>query len=257
MQTPDVDSIVNYWNSQPCNIKHSNLKIGTLEYFESVKDKRYTAESHIPKFAQFGSYKNKRILEIGCGIGTDAIEFARHGAQYVGIDLSSESINLTKKRFDVYNLKGEFYNIDAADDLSFLGKFDLVYSFGVIHHYPNVEKIIDNVKKLLKPKGIFKFMVYAKNSWKYAMILKDLDQAEAQPNCPYVKVYTNSEIEKLLYKKLSINYIKQDHCFMYKIEEYKKGIFELEPWFFVMSDEMKSAVKEYLGWHLLVEAKNQ
>lgn len=257
MKLPDVETIINYWNTQPCNIKHSDLEIGTLAYFDSVKAKRYKVEPHILNFADFSNSKNKRILEIGCGIGTDAVEFAKNGADYVGIDLSSESIELSEKRFKVYNLPGKFYQLDAAEDLSFLGKFDLVYSFGVIHHYPNVEKIIDNVKNILHPDGIFRFMVYSENSWKYAMIKKKLDQFEAQANCPYAKVYNKIEIERLLENKFFISYIKQDHCFMYKIPEYKKGIFELEPWFEAMPDEMKQAVKEYLGWHLLVEAINR
>ena len=112
-----------------------------------------------------------RVLEIGCGIGTDAQQFAQNGAHYVGIDLSNESLALSKQRFKVFELEGEFHNIDMTDltALEKLGKFDLVYSYGVIHHFPNIEKIIANVHAILNTSGEFKFMVYAKNSWKYAM----------------------------------------------------------------------------------------
>ena len=130
----------------------------------------------------------------------------------------------------------------------------MIYSFGVIHHYPNIEKIIDNVHNLLNDRGEFKFMVYARNSWKNAMIRKGLDRYEAQDKCPLANTYTHENIYDLLNKQFHIESIKQDHCFMYNIPDYKKRIYTLEPWFAAMSDDMREAVKEYLGWHLLVKA---
>lgn len=249
--------IKDYWNRQPCNVKHGTSPVGTRKFFEEVTAKRYRAEPHNLDFPKFHEWRGKRVLEIGCGIGTDAQQFAQHGAHYVGIDLSDESLALAKKRFEVFELEGEFYNIDMSDldALKKLGKFDLVYSYGVIHHFPNIEKIIDNVHSILNTGGEFKFMVYAKNSWKYAMIRKGLDQFEAQPNCPYAEAFTGEEVEQLLGNKFKIERLRQAHCFMYNIEKYKQGLFEFEPWFEQMSELMREAIKEYLGWHLLVKAR--
>jgi 2-polyprenyl-3-methyl-5-hydroxy-6-metoxy-1,4-benzoquinol methylase len=255
MATQDqITEIVNYWNSQPCNIKHSNQPVGSIEYFEEVRNKRYQVEPHILKFADFDNWKNKRVLEIGCGIATDGIEFAKAGAEYTGIDISNESIELAKHRFDVYNLPGTILNLDAHTQSLFeLGKFDLVYSFGVLHHYPNIQHIINRINKLLDQNGVFKFMVYAKNSWKYAMIQEGLDQFEAQADCPYADVFTIEDIKNLL-TKFNIESIEQDHCFMFNIPEYKKGNFVLESWFEHLPHLMKQAVNKHLGWHLLVTA---
>jgi hypothetical protein len=99
-----------------------------------------------------------------------------------------------------------------------------------------------------------RFMVYARNSWKYAMIQKGLDQFEAQAGCPYVEAYTQEEIKDLVQGLYKIERIRQDHCFMYNVPKYKQGQFELEPWFEAMEPTMRDAVKEYLGWHLLVKA---
>ena len=249
--------IKEYWNRQPCNVKHGTSPVGTKEFFEEVTAKRYKAEPHNLDFPQFHQYRGKRVLEIGCGIGTDAEQFAKNGAHYVGIDLSDESLALSKKRFEVFGLEGEFHNIDMTDleALKKLGTFDLVYSYGVIHHFPNIEKIIDNVHGLLNTNGEFKFMVYAKNSWKYAMIRKGLDQFEAQSDCPYAEAYTGEEVAELLEGRFEILRLRQAHCFMYNVEKYKQGKFELEPWFEAMPELMREAVKEYLGWHLLVKAR--
>ena len=191
------DKIRRYWNTQPCNVKHGQSDIGTPEFFREVSERRYRVEPHIAEFAGFHLWAGKRVLEIGCGIGSDAEEFAKAGAEYVGIDLSEQSIALSQNRFKVLDLEGEFHVKDASKSFADLGQFDLVYSYGVIHHFPGIDTIIENVKEVLVPGGEFRFMVYAKNSWKYAMIQKGLDQFEAQAGCPYAQAFSKDEINKL------------------------------------------------------------
>ena len=72
-----MENIYNYWNSRPCNIKHSTKEIGTKEYFDEVENKKYFVEPHILTFADFAKWKNKKVLEIGCGIGTACISFLK------------------------------------------------------------------------------------------------------------------------------------------------------------------------------------
>src|SRR5205823_12324829 len=130
-----IDQVREYWNRRPCNIRHSNKPVGTREYFDEVEARKYFVEPHIPGFAQFDRWKGKKVLEIGSGIGTDAINFARAGADYTGVELSSESMELTKQRFEVYGLPGKFFVGNTEEMSSFVTpveKQDMVYSFGVI-----------------------------------------------------------------------------------------------------------------------------
>jgi 2-polyprenyl-3-methyl-5-hydroxy-6-metoxy-1,4-benzoquinol methylase len=249
--------IVDYWNRQPCNVGHSTEPIGSEAYFDAVTAKRYRAEPHILDFAGFHLWRGRRVLEIGCGIGTDAEQFARHGAEYTGIDISQESLYLSRQRFEVYELEGEFHlgSVTDIDFLKTLGEFDLVYSYGVLHHFPGMKDHLRNISALMKPQAELRFMVYAKNSWKYAMIQKGLDQFEAQAQCPYAEAFTRDEIRNLLDGIFHLERIRQDHCFMYNVPAYKQGRFELEPWFAAMPEVMRDAVREYLGWHLLIKAR--
>lgn len=254
------EKIKSYWDRQPCNIRHSQRPLGSVEYFEEVTARRYRVEPHILDFAQFHRWQGRRVLEIGCGIGTDAEQFVRHGAEYTGIDISDASLNICRDRFQTLGLRGDFRNInllDPVDDIAIqnLGEFDLVYSYGVIHHSPNIDQHIQKIHQLVTPGGEFRFMVYAKNSWKYAMIQKGLDQFEAQAECPYAEAFTRDEINQLLKGHFEIERIRQDHCFMYNVAAYREGRYELEPWFAAMDDTMRDAVKEYLGWHLLVKTR--
>src|SRR5262249_4554724 len=94
-----IQEVKDYWNRRPCNIRHSPKPVGSKEYFDEVEARKYFVEPHIPGFAEFARWKDKEVLEVGCGIGTDATNFARAGAKYTGIELSETSLDLAKQRF--------------------------------------------------------------------------------------------------------------------------------------------------------------
>lgn len=257
-ESASIDQVLNYWNSRPCNIKHSSAEIGSMKYFNEVEERKYFVEPHIPTFAEFEKWNGKRVLEIGCGIGTDAINFARNGSIYTGIELSSASLELTRKRFNVFGLTGRLLE-GNAEELDILLKdetFDLIYSFGVLHHTPSINRAFQSIRKLSNADTLFKFMVYAENSWKNALINAQLDQPEAQAGCPIANVYAKSEIESLLKDcGFQVESISQDHIFPYKVDAYKNYKYELEEWFKAMPLKMFSALEKSLGWHLLVNAR--
>lgn len=250
---PSIKDVQTFWDKRPCNVRHSLSPQGTKQYFDEVEERKYFVEPHIPKFAKFEDWKGKKVLEIGCGIGTDAVNFARAGADYTGIDLSSASIALAKKRFEIFGLEGKFFQRDAEtiDDLE--GGYDLIYSFGVIHHSPHPERIIEAARKLIKPTGVLKIMLYAKHSWKSFMIEGQLDQPEAQTGCPIAFTYTRDEVIKLL-KGFVVKEITQDHIFPYKIEDYINYRYHKQPWFENMPLEMFRILEKNLGWHMLITA---
>ena len=131
-----------FWQAHPCGTKFSDAEMGTPEFFERVEAHRYDKEWHIPDAADFAGTRGLRVLEIGCGLGTDGAQFAKAGADYTGIDLTDAAIDLARTRFEVSGLKGEFRvadaeNLDFADD-----SFDRVYSHGVLHHTPDTARAV-------------------------------------------------------------------------------------------------------------------
>ena len=181
-----IDDVRSFWDSRPCNIRHSSEPVGTKKYFDEVEARKYFVEPHIPNFASFKSWKDKRVLEIGCGIGTDAVNFAREGAIYTGVELSKESLKLARTRFELFDLPARLLEADAesVDTIFPHETFDLIYSFGVLHHTPDLQRALRALRALSTEKTLIKIMVYAKNSWKNAMINSGLDQPEAQYGCP-------------------------------------------------------------------------
>src|SRR5215470_15423837 len=99
--TKSVEDVRRYWNARPCNIRHSPKPVGSREYFDEVEARKYFVEPHIPGFADFERWRDKRVLEIGCGIGTDTINFARHGASVAVAELSDESIRVAEQRAEI------------------------------------------------------------------------------------------------------------------------------------------------------------
>ena len=270
MNTQLTQKIEKFWDTRPCNIKHSKKPIGEKEYFNEVEAKKYFVEPHIPVFAEFEKWSGLDVLEIGCGIGTDSVNFVRNGANLDIIELSGESLNICKKRFSVFNLNANFYKNNAEVLTTFLPKdkkYDLVYSFGVIHHASDPERIIKEIKKVLKPDGELRIMLYSKYSFKMFDFMHrknywdfgkaaEINQyyAEAQTGCPVAKTYTFDNIHDLL-DGFDILEIKKDHIFPYKIPEYLEGKYVIEDHLKNMPKEKFKEMEKELGWHTLVKAK--
>ena len=163
-----VQTVREFWNSSPCQA-HLSQAEDRRRYFEEISHKRFGGrEWHVPQVAEFHAYRDKDVLEVGCGIATDGLEFARNGARYVGVDLTPHSIELAEERFRLFGVRGEFKVANAEERLPFPdATFDHVYSFGVIHHSPTPEKIVKEIHRVLRPGGTFTVMLYNRTSINY------------------------------------------------------------------------------------------
>jgi len=163
-----ISEVREFWNAHPCQSDLSQ-RASRREYFEDISRKRFNGrEWHVPAVARFGEFAAKDVLEIGCGIATDGLEFAKRGARYVGIDLTPTAIKLARERFVLFDLPGRFELANAEERIPFPDEtFDHVYSFGVIHHSPRTEAIIDEMYRVLRSGGTFTIMVYNRASINY------------------------------------------------------------------------------------------
>src|SRR5688500_6728963 len=157
------------WGRDPCGAEYEREhELGTREFFDSVERHRYTEYAPwMPRLMEFGKFGGKRLLEIGCGMGTDLLQFARGGACCTGVDLTPRSVAITLHGFAVYGADGTFM-ISDGERLPFRSEmFDVVYSNGVLHHTPDTAGAIREVHRVLRPRGIAKVMLYHCNSLNY------------------------------------------------------------------------------------------
>jgi 2-polyprenyl-3-methyl-5-hydroxy-6-metoxy-1,4-benzoquinol methylase len=262
-----------YWNSRPCNIRHSTKPVGTREYYDEVEARKYFVEPHIPRFAEFERWNGKKVLEIGCGIGTDTINFARAGAQVTAVDLTEQSLEVARQRAKVFGLEHQIRFIQAdAETLSEtvpVEPYDLVYSFGVIHHTPDPNRVLDEIRKYVTAESTVKIMVYNRWSWKVFWILFvygkgqfwKLDRlvaeySEAQTGCPVTYSCSRTEGRRWFESRgFRITDVMVDHIFPYAIAEYVQYRYQVVWYFRWMPKTLFRALERAFGWHLCLTAK--
>jgi SAM-dependent methyltransferase len=168
-----------FWQEHPCGTKFADASPGSRRFYELVEEHRYQKEWHIPAAADFSNARGKKVLEIGCGLGTDGAQFALAGADYTGIDLTDAAVDLARRRFDLFNLPGAFRTADA-ENLDFPDEsFDVVYSHGVFHHTPDTVRAVQEVHRVLRPGGRAVVMLYHRDSYNYRINISLLRRAGA------------------------------------------------------------------------------
>ena len=157
------------WGQDPCGeVYGREHEFGTREFFDHVERHRYEEYAPwMPSVMGFNDFRGARLLEIGCGMGTDLLQFARGGARVTGADLTPRSVEISKARFHLYEMPGDFLITDG-ERLPFADEsFDVVYSNGVLHHTPGTDVAVREAHRVLKRGGTAKVMLYHRNSLAY------------------------------------------------------------------------------------------
>jgi len=255
--------VYEYWNKNPCGSDLSSVAPYTKEYFDELEKIRYgrNREGYIWEFAQFAKYHGKKVLEIGIGVGTDFIQWVRSGCVATGCDLTPAAVEYTKKRLECYGLSAGVLQEDC-EKLSFPEQtFDLVYSFGVIHHTPEPQKAISEIYRVLKRGGTAKIMLYHRYSgpvfryWiNHALLKRDpfrsIDEIVAKYNSesPDTKIYSKKQARALFEQFSRVNLYIQ-----------------LTPWDYtdtprlLLSRKLTNAfvrgLGNHYGWNLMITAE--
>ena len=156
-----------FWSAAQPGFRFATAPRGSREFFEQVERHRYTLEPHIPEIVGFERWTGRDVLEAGCGVATDGLQFARAGARYTGLDLSPVALDLAQRRFELEGAEGRFIR-GSVTDLPFDDEsFDVVYSHGVIHHVDDTRGAVDELHRVLRPGGSALVMVYHRGSLNY------------------------------------------------------------------------------------------
>ena len=165
-QRESAEAAVSLWTAKPVGGQRSKASPGTENYFQDVEAYRYGYETPwIPRIFGFDKLRGKNVLELGVGLGIDGSNIASHGARYTGVDITQRHLDLAEQNFRRKGLSGRFIHGDlTAIDLP-EKSFDVVYSFGVLHHIEAEEDVVKAVHRLLKNDGFFMFAVYSRYSF--------------------------------------------------------------------------------------------
>jgi ubiquinone/menaquinone biosynthesis C-methylase UbiE len=257
----DKQEIIKQWNNDPCgSVAADGFPVGSRGFYERIDQNRYQEYAPWMKSVmEYDKFAGQRLLEVGFGMGTDLFQFASHGAIVSGIDLTPKHYEIASQRFKLYGIPADLRLGDAEEMPYEDESFDAVYTFGVIHHSPNTEKIVDEIYRILKPGGRAIITVYHKWSFGYwgATLLKNyilklnflreplrrtlsrIEHREHSDACPLVKVYGKRDMNRMVGKFSSVQY---------QIRQLEFGRFSwLVPGF------LAAKLEPYIGWYLIAK----
>jgi ubiquinone/menaquinone biosynthesis C-methylase UbiE len=247
------------WDNTPCGEVDGNKD--TLEYFEEVEKERYRQQYWQLKYFDFGGFRGKNVLEIGVGHGTDIHQFAKGGAICHAIDITDSHINLAKRNFELRGYKIEIKKSDATHISYPDNYFDCVYSFGVLHHIPEIDQCISEISRVLKPGGVLYIALYHKYSLAtllliiyngiykgklfklgYKGLLSLIEKgADGIHIKPYVRLYSKFSTRKVLKNKFEIEDISVHQIHFEKLKFLNKLRF----------------LDNFFGWYVVTKSINK
>jgi ubiquinone/menaquinone biosynthesis C-methylase UbiE len=242
-----VQQVKSFWESHVNNEYYTREARGSSEYFDQIERRRYRWHYHLPELFASLDGRGKTLLEIGCGIGVDSIQLAKAGFHVTAVDLTEAAIDVARRFADVRNVTIDFRTANA-ERLDFPDScFDAVYSFGVLHHTPDIERAVDEVRRVLKPGGTAYIMLYHHRSVVGAVHrlfkLPYESPRNLKDHCPVVYTFT-ARSARALFERFSHVEIHAEYPFTY-------GFRHLTFW---MPRGLLKALGRAFGWHLMIQA---
>jgi ubiquinone/menaquinone biosynthesis C-methylase UbiE len=247
-----TESIRDYWNKRIHDLEIARHPVGTKQFFEELEAYRFEKLDYLPRVVDFTAYRGKKLLEVGCGLGLDLVRFARGGAKTTGIDLAAVSIDLAKKNFAFERVTGNLQVMDG-EHLEFDNEsFDVVYAHGVLQYTADIQKMITEIRRVLKPGGEAILMVYNRYSWlNFMSILTDVKLEHE--DAPVLNRFSIPQFRKMLSGFSQVEIIPERFPVRTRLHHgIKAAVYN---GVFVLSFNLlpKRLVRP-LGWHLMAKA---
>jgi SAM-dependent methyltransferase len=246
---PDNTQVKDYWNTHIHDLDISSSVPGSKEFFADLDQYHFEKLHHLPRLIDFNAYRGKKVLDVGCGAGTDLVRFAKAGALVTGVDLSSSAIALAKQNFAHQGLTADLREADGEklpfDD----NAFDFVFAHGVVQYTSSDQALVDECRRVLEPGGTAVFQVYNRVSW-----LNGLSKVMKVPleheDAPVLKRYSAREFRGLLTGFRDVRIVEERFPVKSRLHGGWKGT--LFNTFFVGTfNALPRAWVRRFGWHLL------
>ena len=245
-----IDAIARYWNERIHDLEMTEHPVGSKEFFDDLDAYRFDKLHYLPRVVDFGGFRGKTLLEVGCGIGTDLVRFAGGGALVTGVDLSTTAIELAKQNFALHGVTAQELRVGNGEAFPFPdNSFDVVYGHGVVQYTANAPRLIAECHRVLKPGGEAIFMVYNRVSWLNAMSKLMKVQLEHE-DAPVLKKYSIGEFRQLLAPFRDVRIVPERFPVKSRLHKGWKGVM-FNTVFVGTFNALPKGVVRPLGWHLM------
>jgi ubiquinone/menaquinone biosynthesis C-methylase UbiE len=244
-----LDRVQHYWNERIHDLEMTRHAPGTREFFSDLDQYRFDKLRYLPSLVDFDGYRGKTLLEVGCGIGTDLVRFAKGGAIATGVDLSATAIELARKNAEQagVEIRIELANGEALpyQDES----FDTVYAHGVLQYTADPRRMVEECRRVLRSEGEAIFMVYHRLSWLNALSKVMRVELEHQ-DAPVLRKYSIREYRELLSSFAAARIVPERFPVKTRLHGGWKG-FLYNRLFVGAFEILPRAWVRPLGWHLM------
>ncbi len=245
-----IDDIQRYWNERIHDLEMTDEPVGTLGFFDDLDEYRFDKLRYLPQLVDFGGFKGETLLEVGCGIGTDLVRFARGGALVTGVDLSKTAIDLAARNFELHGLAPVELSVANAEALPYAdASFDHVYGHGVIQYTADPAKLVRECHRVLKPGGTAIFMVYNRISWLNALS-KVMKVALEHEDAPCLRTFSIGEFRALLAPFADVRIVPERFPVKSRLHAGWKG-WVFNTCFVGTFNALPRSWVRPLGWHLM------
>lgn len=246
---PATAAVRDYWNQHIHDLEITTHPVGSPGFFADLDQYHFEKLHHLPRLVDFDGYRGRRVLEVGCGAGTDLVRFARGGAIVTGVDLSASAIALARQNFAQHGLTADLREADG-EHLPFPDTaFDLVYAHGVVQYTADDQRLVDECRRVLIPGGTAIVQVYNRVSWLNALstLMKvPLEHEDA----PVLKKYSAAELRRLLRGFAEIRIEEERFPVKSRLHGGWKGVL-FNAGFVGTFNALPRALVKRFGWHLL------
>ncbi len=249
----DPDSLLGkvqrYWNEKIHDLEMTSHEPGTPEFFRDLDEYRFDKLRYLPRVVDFSGYRGKRLLEVGCGIGTDLVRFAAGGAQVVGVDLSSTALELARKNARCSGVPAEL-GLANGEDLPFEdGSFDVVYAHGVLQYTADPARMVAECRRVLTAGGAAIFMVYNRISWLNALS-KLMKVSLEHEDAPVLRKFSIRQFQELLGGFEQVRIVPERFPVRSRLHGGWKG-FVYNRLFVDLFNLLPRGLVRRFGWHLM------
>jgi ubiquinone/menaquinone biosynthesis C-methylase UbiE len=245
--SPTVETVRTFWQTHVNNEYYTNAARASDEYFAEIEARRYETHYHLRELFDSLDGRGRRLLEIGCGIGVDSIQLAQRGFKVTAVDLTENALDIARqfaarRGAEIDFQPGNAERLDFPDS-----SFDAVYSFGVLHHTPDIERSVAEVHRVLRPGGTAYVMLYHRDSLvnlvHRVLRLPFESPRDRKDHCPVVYTFSRAAVRRLFADFASVS-VHADYPFTF-------GFGPLATHSPLL---VRRALGRVIGWHLMITA---
>lgn len=244
-----TDEVRAYWEQHIHDLEITKHPVGTRGFFDDLDQYHFEKLHHLLRLVNFDGYRGKAVLEVGCGAGVDLARFAKGGAVCTGVDLAHSAIDLARANFEQQGLSADL-RVANGEALPFPdNSFDFVFAHGVVQYTADPQRLVNEVRRVLKPGGDAVFQVYNRISWLNALS-KLMKVGLEHDDAPVLLKFSIGEFRRLLAGFSQVRIVPERFPVTSRLHGGWKGAIYNQVFVGTFNALPRSLVERF-GWHLL------